>query len=102
MPSYNLPDADRETPFSNEDRIMHTTKYAERSFDQPIDAIGTVEMRGKLAVLVVTVDGVAHELAWARQPNGHIMWFTLADSQPLPAGPSSRALTQIKGVLAQK
>jgi len=97
-----LPDADRESPFSAEDRAMHTTKYAERSFGASIGDIGTVAAEGNSAVLVVTVEGTAYKLRWARQPNGQILWFVDGDDRPLVPGPSSRGLAQLRHQLAQR
>jgi hypothetical protein len=97
-----LPDVERESPFSAADRAMHVTKYAERSFGAPIGDIGTVETDGSSAWLVVTVDGTAYKLRWARQPNGSIFWFVDGDDRPLTGGPSSRGLAQLRHQLAQR
>lgn len=102
MAAPTLPDLERETPFSADDRVMHATKYAERSFGAPISDIGTVEARDIGAVVIVTVNDKAHELRWARQPNGSILWFADGDPRPLPGGPTNRALAAVRNALAER
>lgn len=96
------PRTEGESSFTPEDRVMHTTKYAERSFGAPIADIGTVEADGPVASLTVIVDGTAYKLRWARQPNGQILWFVDGDDRPLPAGPTSRALVALRKNLAAR
>jgi hypothetical protein len=79
---------------------MHTIKYAERAFGAEIGQIGTVEMDGQKAALIVTVEGVPHKLHWSRQPNGEIFWFADAQEEPIRAGPSDRALARLRSYLA--
>lgn len=80
MPLGDLVSSERSSPFSEDDRIMHTTKQVERAFGVPVDQVGEVVMDGDRAVLRVEFGGTQHLLRWERDGHGQIFWY--ADDNP--------------------
>jgi hypothetical protein len=100
MAQATPPNTSRETPFSAEDSLMHTTKYAERAFGVPLEQIGTVRMDGSKAALIISIDGIEHTVHWSRQPGGELFWFADGSDTPIRLGPGRRALADLRAALA--
>lgn len=83
MSLQDLVTAPKPSPFTAEDRIMHTTKVAERTFGVDVAQIGTVETDGDRAVLVLDVGGKRRVLRWQRHQRGQIQWFVDDNEKPL-------------------
>ena len=101
MPLDDLLQQEAASPFSEEDHIAHTTKFAERAFGRPVEDLGRVEWRDDRAVLVFDYNGQQHTLSWARQPNGAIWWYVNDDPKPLILGQSERAAQVLADRLGQ-
>lgn len=86
---------ERVSPFSPDDRIMHTTKMVERTFGVELSTLGRVEMQDGQAVLMFSANGADHSLAWARRPAGAIVWYLDGSDDPLILGGSDKALTRL-------
>jgi len=100
MANAFTPDVSRPRPFTEEDSIGHTRKYAERAFGAPLSEIGNIEMQGTRAALVVPVNGTNHILHWQRQPGGQVFWFADGSDEPLRIGPPARALAALVAALS--
>lgn len=85
----------RVDPFTPEDRIMHTEKVAERTFGVPASELGTVEMSGDRAVLIVEVDGKKRVLRWKRHTRGQIQWFVDDNETPLALSGGNNVLARL-------
>lgn len=92
----------RQSPFTEEDRIMHTTKMVERTFGRPAADIGTVEMQGDRAVLVIDWGGKKRTLRWTRTGKGAIHWFVDDDPTPLVLGTSGQATGRLADRLGRQ
>jgi hypothetical protein len=88
----------RASPFTDDDRIMHTRKMVERSFGRSVEELGTVEMREGGAVLVFDWGGKQHTMRWVRGGRGHVSWYVDDDPAPLVLG----SVDQAAGRLAQR
>lgn len=81
----------RPSPFTPEDRLMHTTKMVERTFGRPAEEVGRVELDGERAVLIVSWAGKDRKLRWARSSRGAIQWYVDDDPTPIVLGTSTTA-----------
>lgn len=95
MPFSDLVSQESESPFSDDDRIMHTAKLAERTFGRSADEIGQVVIQEGRAVLQISHDGQNHTLAWSRSPNGSIFWFLDGSAEPLALQGGDRAVNAV-------
>src|ERR1043165_752292 len=85
--------------FSQEDRIMNTTKMVERTFGLPVGDVGEVIMQDDRAVLSFTYKGAAHILRWLRTQRGGIAWYLDDSEQPILLGEPGRAMQRLVRVL---
>lgn len=83
MALKDLVEQGRTSTITEEDRISHTTKMAERVFGVPVADLGTVEMVDGRAVLVIEHNGQQRRLQWRRSPRAHIQWFADDSDRPL-------------------
>jgi hypothetical protein len=90
-----------ESPITEEDRIMHTTKMVERAFGRPVSDLGEVSFKDGKAVLLFDYNGKKHTLAWARQSSGAIFWYLDDSTRPLVLGQSDRALGRLQEALGE-
>lgn len=81
--------------FSEEDRIMHTTKMVERTFGIPFADLGQVVMQGDRAVLSFSYNGAQHTLRWERTERGGINWFVDDSTQAIVLGEPGRAMQRL-------
>jgi len=95
MSLQDLATAPKESPFSKEDRIMHTTKMVERTFGVSASELGTIEMDGDRAVLVLEVAGTRHVLRWRRSQRGQVQWFAGDDDKPLALAGGNNPLARL-------
>jgi len=86
---------ERVSPFTDEDRVMHTSKMVERTFGVELSTLGRVEMKNGQAALIFSANGADHSLSWARRPNGSIVWYLDGSDDPLVLGGSDRALARL-------
>jgi hypothetical protein len=84
-----------ESPFTDDDRMMHTSKLAERTFGRSVDELGQVVMQDGRAVLQISHDGANHTLAWSRAPSGAIFWYLDGSAEPLALQGGDRAVTAV-------
>jgi hypothetical protein len=81
--------------FSDEDRIMHTTKMVERTFGVEASQIGEIVMKDDRAVLNFNYKGTQHTLRWERTGRGGIVWFVDDSTQGIVLGEPGRAMQRL-------
>lgn len=95
MALADLVNQERESPFTDDDRIAHTSKLAERTFGRPVEEIGQVVLQDGRAVLLVNHDGRDRALHWERSPNGSIFWYADGGTQPIALQGGDRAVATL-------
>lgn len=99
MPAYVLPDHNRPSPFTPEDKIDHLKKFFVRTFGYEASELGTVEASGTGSQLVTDGATGQHTFTYARQPSGQLAWFMDGAEEPIPLRPG-RAGQQMRELAA--
>jgi len=99
MSLSDLVDAPTTSPFSEDDRRMHTEKVVARTFGVEAAQLGTIEMDGDRAVLVIQHNGDRRVLRWRRSSRGDIQWYADEDERPLALSGGGNVLLRLRQAL---
>jgi len=88
MQNAIVPDYERVSPFSEQDKIDHLGKFFERTFGFPASEVGTIEAHGTGALLKTIGASGPHTFGYARQSNGVLAWFMDMSDEPIAFRPA--------------
>ena len=96
MALETLTGGDRVSPFTPEDRIDHMRKQVARTFGVEASELGTIEVEGDTATLVVEHAGRQRRLTWRRGQRGAIMWHLDGSDRPLLLSGGNNPLARLR------
>jgi len=99
MPTYVLPDANRERPFSGDDLVSHLRKFWQRQFGFELPSDADVSMVGNLPMLRWSDATGDHTITYARQERGHLEWFMDGSEEPIKLLPGPRAARTMRALV---
>lgn len=101
MPLSDLIGGERQSPFTDDDRLEHMRKHVERAFGRPAADVGEIGVKDGVAVLTVQHGGKSHQLTYQRDPYGGIVWNVVGRPGRIVLGTSDKAPANLARALDQ-